>query len=74
LTEEEYLEVGDKKAPMFKDARPSIYKLFLRYLKVKQELGGYDIMDAIKHIYDGITADGYHGIPFHNVTSTNAKL
>jgi len=70
MSEAEYLEVGVKKAEMFKNSRSVIYKLFLKYMALKKDKFGYDLMDVVKNIYDKFKNHGYQGVPFHNVTST----
>ena len=65
LSEEQYQNVGKKKAPNFSHCRGDIYQLFKSYEQIKERDLMYDRSDVIQHVCHQIMTYGYKGTPLH---------
>ena len=54
LSEEEYLEVSEKRSHMFSsdEERKAIYSLFSAYQQMKKEKGDFDLLDVSQSVYN----------------------
>ncbi|XP_040289344.1 TPR and ankyrin repeat-containing protein 1 isoform X2 [Bufo bufo] len=50
LTEQEYLQLGKKRAPNFQGDRKEIYRLFCLYEQIKSQLGYFDEEDVLYNL------------------------
>lgn len=60
LSEAEYLMVGRKKAPIFNECRPLLYKVFKKYESFKQNNGYFDQIDFVRHIIHRLPVQENH--------------